>query len=217
MSDSGLANHTALVSSGMAHVQIAQYGNDMGLSAEFYSEAILQGYESEKQGRPIYKDVDMIYITRPGAKSDLRREVRLVTDGTIPTDPQRFPRQWEAYKAGKEQSQSGMPLEQWPPLTKSMVLELKGAKIHTVEQLAALPDSTLQNIGMMDVRRFRDMALAYINHTGEGAALSAALSEVEKLKADIAAFKAQFADLAAEQSEKKRGPGRPRRETTDDN
>lgn len=192
MSDSGLASHTGLTPAG-SHVLVAQYGNDTGLHAEFYSEAVYQAYESEQQGRPVYKDVNFIYITRPCARSDLRREVRMVTDGTIPTDPERFPRQWQAFQNKQEQVQSGMPLEQWAPLTKATVLELKAAKVHTVEQLAALPDSTLQNLGMMDARRFRDMAKAQVDRAGEGAEVSKLSAENQQLKADMAVLRQQFA------------------------
>lgn len=216
MSDSGLATHTGLTPSG-SHTFVAQYGNDAGMHAEFYSEPVYMAFKSEAAGRPIYEDRNFIYITRPGAKSDLRREVRMQTDGTIPTDPERFPRQWQQFQNKQEQTHSGTPLEQWPPLTKGQVLELKGAKIHSVEQLGSLPDSTLQNLGMMDARRLRDMAKSFMDKAHEGAALSQALSTIEQQRVDLEALKAQFAQLSEERSTEKRGPGRPRKENTDDN
>ena len=214
MSDAGLASLTGLTPSG-AHTFVAQYGNDAGMHAEFYSEPVLMAFKSQEAGRPIYEDRNFIYITRPGAKSDLRREVRLVTDGTIPTDPERFPRQWQQFQNKQEQTHSGTPLEQWPPLTKSQVLELKGAKIHSVEQLGCLPDSVLQNLGMMDARRLRDMAKVFMDKAEEGAALSQALSTIEQQRIDIEALKSQFAQLSEDRAQEKRGPGRPRKEVVD--
>ena len=133
-------------------------------------------------------------------------------DGSFPTLPERFPRQWQQFLNKQEQTHYGTPLEMWPGLTKIQVLELKGAKIHTVEQLGSLPDSTLQNIGMMDARNLRDRAKAYMDNAENGAALSSALSTIEQQRTDIEALKAQFAQLAHDRSEEKRGPGRPRKE-----
>jgi hypothetical protein len=240
MSDSGLASPVGYTSSGMQHVQIAQYGNDTGMHAEFYSEPVYQEFESKGgelitgtikspdtkivagKGRPIYKEKVFIHITRPGAKSDLRREVPMAFnldgtpalddqgrqipqsgDGSYPSFPERFPKQWQQFLNKQEQTHSGTPLEMWAPLTKSQVLELKGAKIHTVEQLGTLPDSVLQNLGMMDARVLRDKAKAFMESAEGGAALNQALSMIEQLKVDNEAMKQQFKLLSAERTEKK--------------
>lgn len=238
MSDSGLAGVTGLMSSGMQHVQIAQYGNDTGMFAEFYTDPNYQEFASKGgilleenetggralkrivkgAGRPIYKERVLIRLGRPGAKSDTIREVLmdedgkpLPGDGSYPSFPERFPRQWQQFLNQQEQTASGTPLEQWAPLTKTQVLELKGIKIHTVEQLAAVPDSALQNIGMMDARKLRDMAKALMDSAQDGAAYQSAMQTIEQQRLDIESLKAQFAELSAERSEK-RGPGRPKKE-----
>ena len=54
------------------HVSIASHGTDKGLIAEFYNEAVEQVFESEKQGRKIFKDVPHVHIFAPGNKSDIR-------------------------------------------------------------------------------------------------------------------------------------------------
>jgi hypothetical protein len=237
MSDSGLAGVVGLTSSGMQHVQVASYGNDTGMHAEFYSEPVYQEFESKGgelitgtikapdtkivagKGRPIYKEKVFVYITRPGAKSDLRREVLMDEDnnpipgdGSYPSFPERFPKQWQQFRNKQEQTHSGTTLEMWPGLTKSQVLELKGAKIHTVEQLGTLPDSTLQNVGMMDARALRDKAKAYMDQAENGAALSSAMQVIEQMRIDQDALRVQLAELSAERTEK-RGPGRPKKET----
>ena len=248
MSDSGLATHTGLIPAG-PHLSIASYGNDSGMNAEFYTEAVYQEFSSkggelitgtikapnvrlvEGAGRPLYKERVFIKIERPGAKSNLVKEVpmrlddegkfvldrsglpqALPGDGSYPTFPERFPRQWEQFLNKQEQTGDGTPLEQWPPLTKSQVLELKGAKIFSVEQLGSLPDSYLQNLGMMDARRLRDNAKAFMENASGGAALTQALSTIEQQRIDIEALKAQFLQLAEEKAAEKRGPGRPRKE-----
>lgn len=237
MSDSGLAAHTALIPSG-SHTFVAQHGNDTGMHAEFRIEAVYQEFASKGgvieedngdgriikrsvkgAGRPIYKEKVFIYITRPGAKSDIIREVPmdennepLPGDGSYPSFPERFPRQWQQFRSKQEQTHSGTPLEMWPGLTRVQVLELKGAKIHTVEQLGSMPDSVLQNVGMMDARGLRDKAKAFMDNAENGAALSSAMQTIEQQRIDLESLKAQFAELAAERNETKRGPGRPKKE-----
>lgn len=238
MSDSGLASHTGLIPSG-SHTFVAQYGNDVGMHAEFRSDVVYQEFESkggEKitgtitnrqvelvpgKGRPVYKEKIYCYITRPGAKSDIIREVLmgddgepLPGDGSFPTFPERFPKQWQQFRNKQEQTHSGTPLEMWPGLTKIQVLELKGAKIHTVEQLGSLPDSTLQNIGMMDARGLRDKAKAYMDKAEDGAQSAMLMQVVEQNRIDMEMMRAQLAELSAERTEK-RGPGRPRKEETE--
>jgi hypothetical protein len=180
------------------NAEMAQYGDDKGLWVEFFTEAVSQPFESEKAGRPIYKEEVFIHILTPGAKTDIKRRVRLTQEEAsgAPTDPERFPRQWVAFQAKGEQISDGTPIEQWPPIGKAQALEFKAVKIHTVEQLAAIPDNALHNFGM-NGRRLRDLAKAFIDKAGEGAALSSALATIETQRLDIEALKTQFAELAA--------------------
>ena len=183
------------------------------------------------KGRPVYKERVICSLRRAGAKSDNLKEVPMLLDdagdfildrnglpqalpgdGSYPTLPERFPTQWQQFLNKQEQTHSGTPLEMWPGLTKIQVLELKGAKVHTVEQLGSLPDSTLQNLGMMDARGLRDRAKAYMDNAENGAALSSALSVIEQQRTDIEALKAQFIQLAEDRNSEKRGPGRPKKE-----
>lgn len=193
------------------------HGDDRGLWVEFTTEAIHQPFESEQQGRPVFKNVPFIHIVTPGGKSDIVRPVRMTQENGAPSDPERFPRQWQAFQNQQEQVQDGTPLEQWPPLNKAQVLELKGCRIFTLEQLAALSDNAFQNVRLMDVRKYRDMAIKYLANAKDGSAVSALTAENEKLKGDLEALKAQFAEFSAAQTEAKRGPGRPRKETNNDN
>lgn len=235
MSDAGLASHTGLVPAG-SHTFVASYGNDIGMHAEFRSDAVYQEFESKGgelitgtvsnrsvelvpgKGRPIYKEKIYCYITRPGAKSDIIREVPmddkgepLPGDGSFPSFPERFPKQWQQFRNKQEQTHSGTPLEMWPGLTKIQVLELKGAKVHTVEQLGSLPDSTLQNIGMMDARGLRDRAKAYMDKAEDGAQSAMLMQVVEQNRIDMEAMRAQLAALSEERIGK-RGPGRPKKD-----
>lgn len=188
------------------------HGNDRGLWVEFTMESIHQPFKSNLKGRPIYEDVPHIHIVTPGGKSDILRPVRLEQFGDVPPDNERFPRQWAAFQNQQEQSQTGTPIEQWPPLNKSQCLELKASRIFTVEQLSALSDTGFAGVHVMDIRKYRDMAIKYLDNAKGGSAVTSLEAENAKLRGDVEALKAQFAELAAEHKEEKRGPGRPRKD-----
>ena len=188
------------------------HGDDRGLWVEFTMESIHQPFKSEKEGRPIFEDIPHIHIVTPGGKSDILRPVAMERVADRPSDPERFPKQWQAFQNQQEQVQSGTPLEQWPPLQKAQVLAFKGARIFTVEQLSALPDTGFASIPVMDVRKYRDMATKFLENAKDGSAITSLTAENEKLRSEMEALKEQFAELAASNKDEKRGPGRPRKE-----
>lgn len=174
----------------------AIYGRDDNLHVEFYKESVLNTFKTAAEGRPIYETQDMVYIHAPGNKSDLRRRVRLISEPNAPSDAERFPRQWQAFKNQEEQVSDGMPVERAPFIQPHRALELKALKIYTVEQLAMLPDSIMQTIGM-DGRKLRDLSRAFLDDATRLADLSAKEAENSKLRAELDAMKQQLADLAA--------------------
>lgn len=176
------------------------HGTDENLIVEFYMESVLQGAESEKAGRPIYKDVPFIWIRFPGDRTrERRRKVDMRgRDGAIP-DPDRFPRQWMAFQRKHAQVQEGTPIEQWGPISKSHAMTLKGLNVHTVENLAGVPDSALHNLGH-GARALRDKAIAWLKAATDGAETTRLAAENQALRDDIAALKEQVADLAKRKS-----------------
>jgi hypothetical protein len=176
------------------------HGNDSSLFVEFFVKMEKREFESEKAGRDICQDVEYIRIIM-GQKSSIERPARLKKDGPTdarPTDPERFPRQYEAFKAGMEQVQTGSPLEMWPPMSNrpAMLHELKAMRIHTVEQFAALPD-TLATNAPLGWRDMRDKAQLWLREA-EGHAVTAELeAKNANLEHEINALKAQMAELSA--------------------
>ncbi|AIV65800.1 hypothetical protein [Burkholderia pseudomallei] len=170
------------------------HGDDSGLFVEFSLEPIHQEAESEKQGRPIYKDVPHIRIHFAGDRTKMIfRPVKMQDDQQGPSDPRRFPRQWAAFQEQRSQVQEGMPLEHWPPLSRSEVLSMKAMHIHTVEQLAAMTDSNLSWLG---ARELRDKAAAWLKNAEGGKETVRLTAENEQLRADLDAQKAQTRELA---------------------
>lgn len=185
------------------------HGGDEGLVVAFYMESVLQGKASEDAGRPVYKDVPYLHIRFPGDRTrEIRRKVDLTGKNGIP-DPERFPRQWAAFQRQQVQVQEGTPIEEWGPISKSHALTLKGVNVHTVENLAAVPDSALHALGH-GARDLRDKAIAWLKAAQDSAETTKLAAENQHLKDEIELLKAQVAELA------KRKPGRPRKEESED-
>ena len=179
------------------------HGDDQQLYVQFSTEAIHQAAESEKEGRPIFKDVPYITIMFPGDRSrEIKRPVRFDPEESrpYPPDPERFHRQWAAFQSKQEQAHDGTPLEQWPPLSNAAVMELKANRIFTVEQLSNIPDSALHTLGMGG-REMRDKASSWLKNAKDGSEITRLVAENSLLKADIEALKTQFAELAATQKQ----------------
>lgn len=174
------------------------FGGDSGTFAEFYTEAVLDQAQTEAQGRQIYKNVDMIKLMFAGNNTTVRiRPVQLKQEGQVPADPDRFPKQWAAFKNSQEQVQDGTPIEQWPPISKAMALELKAMKIHTVEMLAGVTDANL----WMGGRQLRDNAIAWLKEAESGAETIRLRNEVEKLQEQIKALMNQNAGFSTSQKQ----------------
>lgn len=85
----------------------------------------------------------------------------------------------------------GTPLEQWPVLTRAMVLEMKAMGIHTVEQAATMPDTAVQLVGRGGYM-LRERAKAYLDEAA-GLAFSEKLNrENELLRSQAAAQQRQL-------------------------
>ena len=189
-----------------------EYGDDAGLIVEFLNEPLLMRAESEKEGRPIYKDVPHIWIRFPGDKTrEVKRPVDLRGRKGARPDPERFPRQWARFQNQEKTVHEGTPLEEWGPINRSLALTYKGINIFTVEDLSHVPDSALGSLGIGG-RILRDKAIAWLQATKDSAVVMQLKAENEAQKDDIAMLKQQIAALATGQ---KRKPGRPKKVTDD--
>lgn len=173
------------------------HGDDRGLFVTFYNEAVHQGADSERQGRPIFKDVPHVHILFPGDRTkEVRRPVKMHGDESSPSDPERWPVQWEAFKSQSETQVQGVPITEWAPITKSQAMELKALHIHTVENLAELPDHTLTWMG---ARELRERARSFLAASADGAENARLRAENEALRTDVEMLKRQMSELMAAQ------------------
>jgi hypothetical protein len=170
------------------------------LYVSFFTEALEYKAESEKQGRPIFKDVAFVRIVVPGDVNNI------IERKATKEDEMKFPRAWARYQAEEREAVDGMPLEQWPQITRSLLKELKYFEVHTVEQLAGLSDGQVSKLGM-GFTEYRNKAKAFLEAASGTASQTAQAAENERLKQQMADLQAQIVALG---SEKKRG--RPAKE-----
>jgi len=172
-----------------------QHGTDAGLFVQFYMEALHDEEASAQEGRPIYVDREFIKIIPVGDKNTVVcRPVKLNYDGNTPPDNERWPNQYQAFKNQQIQTNEGTPLDQWPPISKSQVLMFKACNVHTVEQLAAVADNNLANLGM-GARELQQRAVAFLSNAKDGAGTTQLIKENEELRMQIEGLRNQMNDL----------------------
>lgn len=162
----------------------------------FFTEAVRMDFKSKQAGRDIFEDREFVRILIPGDRRSA--PVEPVNDAHI----QRWPREYEAFKAGKAAPVEGTPLSDWPQISRSRVEELAFFHIRTVEQLAAVHDVQLQQLGM-GARELRERAKLFLEVAREGTAplsrilarLETAEADVERLTRDLTSANAEIAAL----------------------
>ncbi len=182
----------------------AIFGNDAQLMVKFFIHPELSVYQSKERGVPVYNDVEMIEVFQPGEKESVKQ---LVTD----FHRMRFPKQYENFKNGIEQSGSGTPLDLLFPSEPSTVLTLKAINVFSVQQLAALNDTGIQALPMGG-RQLVERAKNYLQTSQTGADLNR-MAEMQRQIAELQA--ALQAKTETPETPQRRGPGRPPKETTD--
>lgn len=184
--------------------------NDQSMVVPFFkTDAIYQEAASKAEGRPIYKDVELVEIRIAGERNYAptfpAHEVWKHINGEPVTYAERFPKEYALFAAGREQIADGTPLSELPFLTEGERATLRRLKVYTAEALASVEGSNLKNLGPK-AREFKTQAEAYLNRAS-GASQSVALAaEVETLKAKIAEMTATPAAPAVddEAAEKER-------------
>lgn len=182
-------------------------GTDADLIALFKHHAVQNEAKSREAGRPIFDDVEMCEIRRPGARdwqaypAHVRShwDVDPMTGGQREmTYAQRFPEQYRQFKMQAVQTKSGTPLERAPFLTEARRAELKAFNIITVEQLAHVDGQELKNLGPGG-RELKNRAEDYI-------AESKQLVPQIQLQAELEALRARNMALEADNSALKTRP-----------
>lgn len=144
--------------------------------------------ESIEQGRPIFKDEEVVEVMVPGSKDSVSN---LVTDYYR----QRFARQYSAFKAGLSSVETGTPLSALVWLTPSQIMELNALNCRTVEQLAGMPDQLSQKF--MGHHAMKQRAQAYLELAKDAAPMLKLQAELEKRDNLIETMQKQIEQLVA--------------------
>lgn len=176
-----------------------------GIISTFELVPVHLKFQSEKEGRPIYKDVE--YIRHIPMGDNKTQTVEEVTDKIR----QEFPDEYKRFKSGMQESHIGTPLKEWAYMRPAQIKELNYLNVFTVEHLAELGEDALQRIGGGG-REIVKQAKAYLERAKESGATNHYAAENERLKGDIARLQEQMARVLADRPNDepvKRGPGRP--------
>jgi hypothetical protein len=156
---------------------------DKSLLVRFFYKNVHNKLESQQLGRPVFKEKTYIEIRVAG-----QRDVQACRPVTY-ADKQRFPRHYEAFEKRVEPPTEGMPLLEFPAITRTQAEELSFMNVKTVEQLASMKDANLSKF--MNGYKLRDQAVKWL----ESNSLAVDAAENKELKEQIATLTEQVQRL----------------------
>lgn len=180
-----------------------------GVALRFFHTPSQNNFQTEKHGRPIFDTSLMVEVMVPGMRESTPQvEIERVLcaeagvgdgpDGRIVKRSPKYEEYREAVEAFKRNNGEGLvqgtPLSSWPSLDAGTSATFKAQGIHTVEQLAAISDGHLANLGTGG-RRLREMAQAFISTRTFGVPSAEMASENAQLKERVAFLEGRITDL----------------------
>jgi hypothetical protein len=161
---------------------------DERLFVQFYLGSIKNEEKSVTAGHPVFDAVPFVKIVVPGDKSTI---IDTIAD---PTHKRRFAKMWSNFQGSLSQEMSGMPLRDWPAITRAQAEEFVHMNVFTVEQLATCADVYGAKImGFHDLRR---KAIAYLEQAKDTAFAQRMTKENQELRDEVSANKAEIARLS---------------------
>lgn len=162
---------------------------DARLNVRFSLEARIDHAKTEETGEEHYRDIEFVTIFIPGDKTlTVHRPVQA-------SDKFRFRDRYKQFKDNLKEPDSGTPLSTWPLATPSQKKELEFLNCRTVEQLAGMSDGACQS--MMGALSLRNKAQSFLKAKESDAGANKLAAELQKRDEEIAALKAQVADIVA--------------------
>lgn len=164
------------------------------VAVAFGMHYLLDPKKTAEAGHEVFRDVTFIKIAVPGDKNSLYFQP--ATD----LHKVRFPKAWAAFqqRTAGGQGRTGLPIEEWAPISRGMALTLKACHIHTVEDLAVVHDGHIDKIGG-DARSLRAKAQAFLAQAKDSAATLRLAQEKEELQGQLKAMQEMILGLQAAQ------------------
>lgn len=175
--------------------------NTVGQSITFYQRAELVPFETEKQGRPVFRQADYVKVATPGEHDEIDREATSL-------DKARYRDQWKAYQEGRSDVPTGTSLTVLFASNPEIIEGLKFYKLHTVEQLAAMSDHAVQNLPLGG-SEWREKAKRFMEVTADAGRFGRLEQrqrdldfQVRKAEEDNAKLLARLADVETDQAKR---------------
>lgn len=155
---------------------------------EFAAEAKHLPKQSEREGRYIAVDVDMVTVRQLGAPDGVKFEVakwfeqnvRDVMAGRLPRAHEEYYKKAYAYwKEGQEMPLEGTPIRGWAVISPAQSEAIVRLGIRTVEQLATVNEEVMRRIGMGAVD-MKNKALAWVAQANDKGPLTMKMAAMEK-------------------------------------
>jgi len=162
---------------------------DKNLLVKFFLKPRQDKEASEREGRPIFKDVEYVDIKIPGDRSG--GACRPASDG----DKRRFAEHYRRFKDRMSQDvNEGTPLVEWPIISRSLCEELAFFHVRTIEQLANMSDS--QTSKFMGLAQFREKAKQWLEYADKEKPFWEIDKKMKLLRAENEELKKSVAELA---------------------
>lgn len=159
---------------GRTHGQVV-YGNDQQSVVIFYKRPVLNIAKTKEAKVKIFEDVTYVKIHPAGERYN-------VIDRPIQdADKHRFQLQWSQFLQDQTQVPEGTPIDLLFPNFPSIADNLKSYGIYTIQQLAGLSASAIDNIGMGS-QDWVNKAKEYLSAATDGAAFHVMQTKIEALE-----------------------------------
>jgi hypothetical protein len=161
------------------HTGTVQYGKSDGQVVQFYNRSVLNKAKSLDHGRPYNEDVVYVRYFTPGEQ---RQQIN--DQPARPDDRLRWPMQWAQFSQNKAQTVEGTPISVLYPDHPSIEAQCRGAGVYTVEQLADLNATAIENVGM-GCQTWVTFAKNYLEAANKGVNASTMRKELETRDSQI--------------------------------
>lgn len=153
---------------------MVEFGSDDKLYVTFSSKAVVDVIKSREAARPIHQQITYVRIQQPAERDYVERPA---TD----LDIRRFRRQYQHFLDGKAEQPEGTLLSVLFFSNPEIVENLKYLKVFTIEQLANLNDTQIQQIGMGG-REFHQRAKDFLSKSEKGKGFHELEKRLEQLE-----------------------------------
>ncbi len=162
---------------------------DARKNVRFYNKKVPDPDLSAQFGRPMFKEEPYVFIQEPGERDYIDDPLR-----SKPWAPGRFPRQWAQFQKQQEQVPEGTPIDFLFPQHPYIGENLRAMSIHTIEQMAGMHDTGLQNIGI-GAFQWRDKAKNYLAMANKGVGAHKLQAELDARDNTISTMQSQMDEM----------------------